>query len=37
MPPSLKEFNSAFMARNPTGLRFHPGAERYYKEKGLLK
>lgn len=35
--PSLKEFNSAFMARNPTGLRFHPGAERYYKEKGLLK
>jgi hypothetical protein len=35
--PSLKEFNAAFMARNPTGLPFHPGAERYYREKGLLK
>jgi TRAP transporter TAXI family solute receptor len=35
--PSLKEFDAAFMARNPTGLPFHPGAERYYREKGLLK
>ncbi len=35
--PSLKEFDGAFMARNPTGLPFHPGAERYYREKGLLK
>lgn len=35
--PSLKEFDGAFMARNPTGLPYHPGAERYYREQGLLK
>ncbi len=35
--PSLKSFTGAFMAQNPTGLPFHPGAERFYREKGLLK
>jgi TRAP-type uncharacterized transport system substrate-binding protein len=25
------------MVRNPANLPFHPGAARYYKEKGLLK
>ena len=34
---SLKIFNTAGMARNPSNLPFHPGALRYYKEKGLVK
>ena len=35
---SLKTaFTSAKMNTNPAGLAFHPGALRYYKEKGLVK
>jgi uncharacterized protein len=36
---SLKSspFTTAKMTTNPFGLPFHPGAMRYYKEKGLLK
>ena len=35
--PSLAEMSGAFMARNRSGLPFHPGAVRYYREKGYLK
>jgi TRAP transporter TAXI family solute receptor len=35
--PSLAEFNGEEMIRNPMKLPFHPGAERFYREKGLLK
>jgi len=35
--PSLAEMSGEFMARNRSGLPFHPGAERYYREKGLIK
>lgn len=35
--PSLAELSGEFMARNRSGLPFHPGAERYYREKGFLK
>lgn len=35
--PSLSELSGEFMARNRSGLPFHPGAERYYREKGFLK
>jgi TRAP transporter TAXI family solute receptor len=35
--PSLAEMSGEFMARNRSGLPLHPGAERYYREKGLLK
>jgi hypothetical protein len=35
--PSLAEMSGAFMVRNRSGLPFHPGAERYYREKGYLK
>jgi uncharacterized protein len=35
--PSLAELSGEFMARNRSGLPFHPGAERYYREKNLLK
>jgi len=35
--PSLAEMSGEFMARNRSGLPFHPGAERYYREKGFLK
>jgi TRAP-type uncharacterized transport system substrate-binding protein len=35
---SLKtSFATAKMVTNPTKLPVHPGALRYYKEKGLLK
>ncbi len=35
---SLKtSFARAKMVNNPSGLPFHPGAARYYKEAGLLK
>jgi hypothetical protein len=35
---SLKtSFTTAKMATNPAGLPYHPGALRYYKEKGLAK
>jgi len=35
--PSLAEMSGEFMARNRSGLPFHPGAERYYREQKLLK
>jgi TRAP transporter TAXI family solute receptor len=35
--PSLAELSGEFMVRNRSGLAFHPGAERYYREKGLVK
>ena len=35
--PSLAELSGEFMARNRSGLPFHPGAERYYREKNLIK
>lgn len=35
--PSLAEFSGAEMIRNPMKLPLHPGAARFYKEKGLLK
>ncbi|HEY7607779.1 MAG TPA: TAXI family TRAP transporter solute-binding subunit [Alphaproteobacteria bacterium] len=35
--PSLAGMSGEFMARNRSGLPYHPGAERYYREKGLLK
>ena len=31
------DLSGEFMARNRSGLPFHPGAERYYREKSLLK
>ncbi|OGA86676.1 MAG: hypothetical protein A3G27_12655 [Betaproteobacteria bacterium RIFCSPLOWO2_12_FULL_66_14] len=34
---SLKVFTTAGMTENPAKLPVHPGALRYYKEKGLLK
>ena len=34
---SLMTFKSANMADNPANLPIHPGALRYYKEKGLVK
>jgi TRAP-type uncharacterized transport system substrate-binding protein len=35
---SLKtSFKTANMSSNPAGLPYHPGALRYYKEKGLVK
>ena len=34
---SLMSFKTANMANNPSKLPFHPGALRYYKEKGLVK
>jgi TRAP-type uncharacterized transport system substrate-binding protein len=35
---SLKtSFTAAKMATNPASLPYHPGALRYYKEKGLVK
>lgn len=35
--PSLAEFSGQEMIRNPMKLPLHPGAARFYKEKGLLK
>jgi uncharacterized protein len=34
---SMAPFKTAGMATNPANLPFHPGALRYYKEKGLVK
>ena len=35
---SLKtSFTTANMANNPANLPYHPGALRYYREKGLVK
>jgi hypothetical protein len=34
---SMKPFKTATMATNPANLPYHPGALRYYKEKGLVK
>jgi TRAP transporter TAXI family solute receptor len=34
---SVSEFKADHMATNPSGLPFHPGAARYYKERGWLK
>lgn len=35
--PALAELSGEFMVRNRSGLAFHPGAARYYREKGLIK
>lgn len=35
--PSLAEFSLAHNSGNSTPLAIHPGAERYYREKGLIK
>ena len=35
--PSLAEMSGEFMVRNRSGLPYHPGAERYYREKTLIK
>lgn len=34
---SLKTFTTAAMIKNPASLPMHPGALRYYREKGMLK
>jgi len=34
---SLAAFTPQLAARNESGLPFHPGAMRYFKEKGLVK
>lgn len=34
--PSLQDFGPEMMAWNPMGLPLHPGAERFYREKGLI-
>jgi TRAP transporter TAXI family solute receptor len=34
---SMAPFKTAGMANNPASLPYHPGALRYYKEKGLVK
>jgi uncharacterized protein len=34
---SMKTFEAKTMATNPANLPYHPGALRYYKEKGLVK
>jgi hypothetical protein len=34
---SMAPFKTAGMATNPANLPYHPGALRYYKEKGLIK
>lgn len=35
--PILAGFSDQIMVQNPVGLPWHPGAERFYREKGLLK
>ena len=35
--PSLANFSAETIAKNPTALPLHPGAARFYKEKGVLK
>jgi len=34
---NIRGFTVAGMVRNPANLPYHPGAARYYKEKGLIK
>ncbi|MGE0743637.1 MAG: TAXI family TRAP transporter solute-binding subunit [Rhodospirillales bacterium] len=35
--PSLKNFDMKLAVTNPTQVAYHPGAEKFYREKGLLK
>ncbi len=35
--PSLAKFSAETIVKNPTALPLHPGAARFYKEKGVLK
>lgn len=35
--PSLANFSIETASRNPTALPYHPGAERFYREAGILK
>ncbi len=35
--PSMAQFSAQTAARNPTGLPYHPGAARLYRELGVLK
>jgi TRAP transporter TAXI family solute receptor len=35
--PSLQEFGPEMMVWNPMSLPLHPGAERFYREKGLIQ
>jgi uncharacterized protein len=35
--PSLAQFSVETVARNPTKVPYHPGAERFYREAGVLK
>jgi len=35
--PSLAQFSAQAAERNPTGLPYHPGAARFYREAGVLK
>lgn len=35
--PSLAKFSKETIARNPTSLPLHPGAQRFYKEAGVIK
>jgi TRAP transporter TAXI family solute receptor len=35
--PALARLSGEFMARNRSGLPYHPGAERFYREQGLVK
>jgi TRAP-type uncharacterized transport system substrate-binding protein len=35
--PSLAKFSVETIARNPSPLPYHPGAARFFKEKGVLK
>ena len=35
--PSLAQFSIESVVRNPTQVPYHPGAERYYREAGVLK
>jgi uncharacterized protein len=35
--PSLAHFSAETAARNPTHVPYHPGAERFYREAGILK
>jgi TRAP transporter TAXI family solute receptor len=35
--PTLAQFSADKISRNPTKVPYHPGAERYYREAGVLK
>jgi TRAP transporter TAXI family solute receptor len=35
--PSLSQFSMETVSRNPTKVPYHPGAERFYREVGVLK